>query len=289
MTEKRYNLVFEGKIAQGQTPAEVKKKLGAMLKLDAKGVGQIFSGRPVIIKKEMDSQTAAKYKQAFESAGAVARVEEASGAKAAEPQTPDLKQKAGAEPELAACPQCGYKQRPAVHCIKCGAVMDPQAKQAKEAEMMVCPACGYRQRQAESCMKCGVVIAKYQQLQKSDRPKPLGPRVRPGEILLTNIETIPGLAIVEHYGLVSGNTIRAKNVIRDILASLKNLIGGELKGYSKLLQDSREQAIERMKEQARQLGANAVVNVRFSTSSVTQGAAELYAYGTAVKVAAEGQ
>ncbi len=286
MTEKRYNLVFEGKIARGQTPEEVKKKLGAMLKLDAKGVGQIFSGRPVIIKKELDPQTAAKYKQAFESAGAVARLEETAPA-GPESSAGDLKQKS--EPKLAACPHCGYKQRPAAHCIKCGAVMDPAAKQAKEAEMMVCPACGYRQRKAESCMKCGVVIAKYQQLQKSDQPKPLGPRVRPGEILLTNIETIPGLAIVEHYGLVSGNTIRAKNVIRDILASLKNLIGGELKGYSKLLQDSREQAIERMKEQARQLGANAVVNVRFSTSSVTQGAAELYAYGTAVKVAAEGQ
>ena len=103
-------------------------------------------------------------------------------------------------------------------------------------------------------------------------------------ILLTNMETIPGATIVEHFGLVSGSTIRAKHVGRDIMASLKNLVGGELKGYTKLLQESRDQATERMENQARQLGANAIVNVRFSTSSVAQGAAELYAYGTAVRV-----
>lgn len=103
-------------------------------------------------------------------------------------------------------------------------------------------------------------------------------------MILTNVETIPGATIVEHFGLVSGSTIRAKHVGRDIMASLKNLIGGELKGYTELLKESREQAVERMVSQARQLGANAVVNVRFSTSSVAQGAAELYAYGTAVRV-----
>jgi uncharacterized protein YbjQ (UPF0145 family) len=104
-------------------------------------------------------------------------------------------------------------------------------------------------------------------------------------MILTNIETIPGKKIIEHFGLVSGNTIRAKHFGKDIMASFKNLVGGELKGYTQLLQESRRQAIDRMKEQARQLGANAIVNVRLSTSSVAQGAAELYAYGTAVRVA----
>ncbi len=103
-------------------------------------------------------------------------------------------------------------------------------------------------------------------------------------MLLTNIETVPGRTIIEHFGLVSGSTIRAKHVGRDIMAGLKNIIGGELKGYTELLQESRRQAMDRMIEQAKQLGANAIVNVRFSTSSVAQGAAELYAYGTAVRV-----
>ena len=103
-------------------------------------------------------------------------------------------------------------------------------------------------------------------------------------MIVTNIENVPGKKIVEHYGLVSGSTIRAKHLGRDIMASLKNLVGGELKGYTELLRESRRQATERMIEQARQMGANAIINVRFSTSSVAQGAAELYAYGTAVSV-----
>jgi uncharacterized protein YbjQ (UPF0145 family) len=103
-------------------------------------------------------------------------------------------------------------------------------------------------------------------------------------MILTNVETVPGKKIVEHYGLVQGSTIRAKHVGRDIMASLKNLVGGELKGYTELLEEARQEAIERMKEQAQSVGANAVVNIRFSTSSVAQGAAELFAYGTAVKV-----
>ncbi len=102
--------------------------------------------------------------------------------------------------------------------------------------------------------------------------------------VLTNVETIPGRSIVEHFGLVSGSTIRAKHIGRDLMASLKNLVGGELKGYTQLLSESRDQATRRMVRQAVDLGANAVVNVRFSTSSVAQGAAELYAYGTAVRV-----
>lgn len=104
------------------------------------------------------------------------------------------------------------------------------------------------------------------------------------ELILTNLETVPGRRILEHYGLVSGSTVRAKHVGRDIAASLKNIVGGELKGYTELLRESRDEAVSRMSEQARALGANAVVNIRFSTSSITQGAAELYAYGTAVRV-----
>lgn len=103
-------------------------------------------------------------------------------------------------------------------------------------------------------------------------------------MIITNIETVPGKSIVEHFGLVSGSTIRAKHLGKDLMAGLKNLVGGELKGYTQLLQESRRQAMDRLIEQARQFGANAIVNIRFSTSSVAQGAAELYAYGTAVRV-----
>ena len=103
-------------------------------------------------------------------------------------------------------------------------------------------------------------------------------------MILTNTESIPGKTILEHYGLVSGNTVRAKNVGRDIAASFKNLVGGELKGYTELLEDARKEATNRMIQQATSLGANAIVNVRYSTSAVAQGAAELYVYGTAVLV-----
>ncbi|MCX7699137.1 MAG: YbjQ family protein [Candidatus Goldbacteria bacterium] len=103
-------------------------------------------------------------------------------------------------------------------------------------------------------------------------------------MILTNIPMVPGMKIVEHYGLVTGSTVRAKHIGKDIMASLKNIIGGELKGYTELLNEARKEAIERMIKQAEKLGANAVINVRFSTSSIAQGAAELYVYGTAVKV-----
>jgi len=96
------------------------------------------------------------------------------------------------------------------------------------------------------------------------------------------MEIIPGKKISQHLGLVQGSTVRAKQVGRDLMAGRKNLFGGELKGYTELLQESREEAVNRMKEQASAVGANAVLNVRFSTSSITQGAAELFAYGTAV-------
>ncbi len=100
----------------------------------------------------------------------------------------------------------------------------------------------------------------------------------------SNTETIPGKEIVQFYGVVSGSTVRAKHIGRDLMASLKNIVGGELKGYTELLQEARQDALARMTQQAESLGANAVVNVRFSTSSIAQGAAELFAYGTAVRV-----
>lgn len=107
-------------------------------------------------------------------------------------------------------------------------------------------------------------------------------------MIVTNTETVAGYEITELLGLVQGNTVRAKNVGRDIMAGLKNLAGGELKGYTELLTESRQEALTRMIAQAEQLGANAIVNVRFTTSSVTSGASELYAYGTAVKVTTSG-
>ncbi|MEW7848374.1 YbjQ family protein [Massilia aurea] len=103
-------------------------------------------------------------------------------------------------------------------------------------------------------------------------------------MFMTNIETIPGKAITACHGVVSGSSVRSKHVGRDIMAGLKNMVGGELKGYTELLEESRAQATERMQAQATQMGANAIVNVRFSTSSVAAGAAEIYVYGTAVTV-----
>ncbi len=103
-------------------------------------------------------------------------------------------------------------------------------------------------------------------------------------MILSNTENIPGKTIQEFYGVVTGSTVRAKHIGRDIMAGFKNIVGGELKGYTELLNEARQEAIERMEAQAKSVGANAVVNVRFTTSSVAQGAAELFAYGTAVKV-----
>lgn len=105
---------------------------------------------------------------------------------------------------------------------------------------------------------------------------------RGGIVIVVNTEAIPGQEIVELKGLVQGNTIRAKHVGRDIGAGLKNLVGGELKAYTELMTEARREAVRRMLAQAEELGANAVVNVRFTTSQVANGAAELYAYGTAV-------
>ncbi len=102
------------------------------------------------------------------------------------------------------------------------------------------------------------------------------------KIFLTNTETVPGYRITKVLGLVQGNTIRAKHIGRDIMAGLKNLVGGEIAGYTELMIEARREATERMIKQAEKLGANAIINVRYATASVLQGAAELFAYGTAV-------
>ncbi len=106
-------------------------------------------------------------------------------------------------------------------------------------------------------------------------------------MIVSNIEIIPGRTVSKHLGMVQGNTVRAKHAGKDIMAGFKNIFGGELKSYTELLQEAREEAVARMVEQAKAIGANAVLNVRFSTSSIAAGAAELFAYGTAVILADE--
>ena len=103
-------------------------------------------------------------------------------------------------------------------------------------------------------------------------------------IMTSNTETIPGFTINQSLGIVTGSTVRAKHIGKDILAGLKNIVGGELKAYTELLMEARTEALGRMIMDASQRGANAVVNVRFATSSVAGGAAELFAYGTGVIV-----
>ena len=103
-------------------------------------------------------------------------------------------------------------------------------------------------------------------------------------MIVTTLQDLPGYTEEEYYGVVTGSTIRSKNIVQDIRAMIHNVLGGELAAYSKLLEEAREEALERMVEQAAHKGANAVVNVRYSTSDVAHGAAELYAYGTAIKV-----
>jgi uncharacterized protein YbjQ (UPF0145 family) len=101
-------------------------------------------------------------------------------------------------------------------------------------------------------------------------------------MLLSNLEHLPNHRIIQQLDVVYGSTVRSKHVGKDIFASLKNIVGGELTAYTELLEESRQEALDRMIAKARQLGANAVVGIRFSTSSIAQGAAELFVYGTAV-------
>lgn len=104
------------------------------------------------------------------------------------------------------------------------------------------------------------------------------------DMILTNTETIPNKEITELLGIARGSTVRARNIGRDFFAGLKNIIGGEINEYTKLQAQSREEAIQRMTADAEKMGADAIVNVRFATSVIMQGASEILAYGTAVKL-----
>ena len=103
-------------------------------------------------------------------------------------------------------------------------------------------------------------------------------------MILTTSESIPGKETLEALGIARGSTVRARNIGRDIFAALKNVVGGEIEEYTKLQADAREQALQRMIEDAVSLDADAVINLRFSTSLIMQGASEILAYGTAVRL-----
>lgn len=105
-----------------------------------------------------------------------------------------------------------------------------------------------------------------------------------GQILVTTQDQVSGFEITHTLGLVRGNTVRARNAVRDFTAGVKTIFGGEIGEYTRLLTEAREQALQRMLEQAEDRGADAIVATRFETSNVLQGVAELYVYGTAVKL-----
>ena len=102
-------------------------------------------------------------------------------------------------------------------------------------------------------------------------------------MILTNTELVPGKQISETLGLVKGSTVRAKHIGKDILAGFRQIVGGELKEYSEMLDEARKHAVSNMVKEAEKLGAEGIVNIRFTSSNVMQGAAEILAYGTAVK------
>lgn len=104
------------------------------------------------------------------------------------------------------------------------------------------------------------------------------------KMILVNTDFIAGKKVEETLGLVKGSTIRAKHLGKDIVAGFRHMVGGELKEYTEMIEEARQIAISRMVKEAERLGADAVINIRFSTASVTQGAAEIVAYGTAVKL-----
>lgn len=104
------------------------------------------------------------------------------------------------------------------------------------------------------------------------------------QMILSNLESVPGHHIIQQLDVVYGSTVRSKHVGRDFMAGLKNIVGGELKGYTELLEESRQEAMDRMIQKAKAMGANAIVGIRFSTSNIAQGASELFVYGTAVRV-----
>lgn len=103
-------------------------------------------------------------------------------------------------------------------------------------------------------------------------------------MIITTIESLPNKQIAEHFGVVFGSTVRSKHFGKDFFAGFKNILGGELKAYTQLLDEARTEALKRLEQQAAAKGANAVIGLRFGTSDVAAGAAEIFAYGTAVRV-----
>ena len=103
-------------------------------------------------------------------------------------------------------------------------------------------------------------------------------------MIIVTTDFVPGKTITKTLGLCRGNTIRARHIGRDITAALKNVVGGEIRDYTKMMAESREQALDRMVEEAEGMGANAIINIRFTTSMIMQSASEILAYGTAVVV-----
>ena len=110
------------------------------------------------------------------------------------------------------------------------------------------------------------------------------PKVLGGGVIITTTDFIPGREIEKVIGLVSGNSIRAKHIGKDIVAGLRTVVGGEITEYTEMLSESRREALQRMMEDAQSIGADAVINIRYSTSAVMTGVAEMLAYGTAVKL-----
>lgn len=106
-------------------------------------------------------------------------------------------------------------------------------------------------------------------------------------MILSTLENPTGYRVVRHLGLVQGSTVRSKHVGRDIMAGLKEIVGGELRGYTELLNEAREEATARMRAAAEELGANAIISIRYGTANIGSGAAEVLAYGTAVELVAE--
>lgn len=106
-------------------------------------------------------------------------------------------------------------------------------------------------------------------------------------MIVTTCETVPNQRVVAQLGVICGNTVRAKHLGRDIMAGLKTIVGGEVRGYTEMLAEARQEAMERMTAEAQRIGADAVLNVRFTTSAVMQGMSEMLAYGTAVRLQAE--
>lgn len=245
----RFNIIFDGEIAEGQNLASVKERMMKLLKIDERAIGIMFAGGPVVVRKDVDQAMGQRYEKVFNAAGAKCRLEPKDT-----PPDPGLTDLEDWDYAADKTPSFTGTDDTATEESVDWSDYEDESASMNAATATDEPTVGY--------------------VETFDG----------GQMILSNVEIIPGRKIVEHFGLVSGSTIRAKHVGKDIMASLKNLVGGELKGYTKLLQESREQAIDRMVAQARQLGANAIVNIRFSTSSVAQGAAELYAYGTAVRV-----